>query len=583
MSHYSQQWSNFCGSYVQYDGDPRSNRQLLAQYAPVIAAVQRRFPDLDVIAKRHTLRLVFNALNAVRCPTTDTTSPQFGADVELLGDALIETDELVDVLEWCGLDDTDDWFDEAEDRGYYRCADGVFAHEDRTFICERHQERYSDNAFSHEVVVGRSGGANQYQTWSEDAVNNYAFYCSESKEYYDCTEFCSGSTSNGDDICTEWAQRNGWYWHEGPEYWATYAPDEDDADDEDDEDGRDRMIPDYHDAYRNWTERLALANRSTRAFYGLEIEVEFNSWDERRYFYEKWIHSTDCSEVCAERDGSLSDSRGLEIITRPYSLDELRSPDCYLRKVLAAAAKTAGDTDIAEDYGIHVNTNWGRLSNEHQKRVRDFVFNLQVLSQYVAGRGNTEYSSYSDYYRDNPGEHYSAVHRRDGNNDYLPLGRAGEFRIFRSTVKYDRLLSYVEFVDAITEWTRDPARPIAGAMASSLFRHWVCLTGQYPSLSARFPTPSAKELHPCVLPSSNRQIEACRKNSSATASTTTPTAQASRTSSETLVMEVLDDLLAGTGVTGTMTANTASTQQWMSVIVNTPLRVPNHFYTLTNG
>ena len=76
--------------------------------------------------------------------------------------------------------------------------------------------------------------------------------------------------------------------------------------------------------------------------------------------------------------------------------------------------------------------------------------------------------------------------------------------MFQGTPDWDVLLSYVEYVDALTGWTRNPANPTRGPIGQALFRAWVHATGRYPALSRRFTTTLTQEALACALPSLSR-------------------------------------------------------------------------------
>ena len=120
---------------------------------------------------------------------------------------------------------------------------------------------------------------------------------------------------------------------------------------------------------------------------------------------------------------------------------------------------------------------------------------MRALTEFVAGRkSNPEYYSYNKGCRG--GEKYTAINER-------PDG-SFEFRVFQGTPDWQVLLSYVEYVDALTEWTRNPANPTHGPVGQALFRAWTYATGRYPALSCRFTTTLTKEALACALPSLSR-------------------------------------------------------------------------------
>ena len=397
--------------------------------------------------------------------------------------ALTEQDpaNIVQWLEDSGFDSTasDAWFTTAEETcGIYRTEDGWFT--DRTFFCELHEVWYSRRTQAHEVVVRWRNGVRTTETWSDDAVEEAAFYCDGSQRYYASSAFDAGRTADNDTVCEAWAELNG-YWSDGDGYWRN--------DDPDDEDGC--PIPSYHDANRLWS--VETARLAAVAYYGLEIELCFESAGDRLDYYEELDFPT--VDLTAERDGSLDDDEGLEVITRPFTLPELRQHRNPLEQAMEAANRYDVACPSPSGYGVHITTNAQRLTSDHRRRLVDATYDMRALTEFVAGRkSNPEYYSYNKGCRG--GEKYTAINERsDG---------SFEFRVFQGTPDWQVLLSYVEYVDALTEWTRNPANPTQGPVGQALFRAWTYATGRYPALSRRFTTTLTQEALACALPSLSR-------------------------------------------------------------------------------
>jgi hypothetical protein len=315
------------------------------------------------------------------------------------------------------------------------------------------------------------------QEWSKDARESHAFFCDISEEWYACDYYSSSRTDNESTICSEIASDYDYTWSDRHE---CYSQESDEDEDEDDEEEGRSTIPDYHKATRRWT--LDVANRSTRAFYGFEIEVRFDDSDDRENF---WSEHLGCNiNFCGELDGSLNDDLGLEVVTRPFPMQELRAPVNVLRTLLTQLRNDGASGDET-GYGVHITSNWGRLSPPHKIRMRKFIYTMKPLTIFVSKREETHYASFND----NLDDSHTAAHVR--NREAL------EIRTFQSTTDYDRLMSYVEYIEALTEWTRDPERSVLGPMAQSGFRYWVCASGIYPFLATRF-APKKKETVQCV-------------------------------------------------------------------------------------
>lgn len=438
------------------------------------ALLQRARPALEIPLAR--------ALQAWRPICCDRAAGQYRADMVLLaGTSLSELDAW---LEDSGLDEDarSAWFDHAQDaHGLFRTEDGWFT--DRVYLCELHDVWYSRDTASHEVTVRWHNGFRGTETWSEDAVDEDAFFCEASQRYYARSAFDQGETVDGDTICETWAEHHD-YWSDGNGRWHSEPEDEDDEDD--------CPIPAYHDADRVWS--METARKAATAYYGLEIELCFENGHDRLDYYEEIDFPT--GDLAAERDGSLDEEEGLEVISRPFTLAELRQHRNPLQLAMAAAQRYEVGAPSPEGYGVHVTTNAQRLTADHRARLVDATYDMRALTEFVAGRKNdADYFNYGNK-KDRRGDKYTAIHER-------PDG-SFEFRVFRGTPDWQVLLSYVEYVDALTEWTRNPANPTQGPVGQALFRAWVHSTGRYPALSRRFTTTLTQEALACALPSLSR-------------------------------------------------------------------------------
>ena len=420
-------------------------------------------------------------LNAFRglCPVIDSSTSS--RDMIALKDS--ESDLVRAWLDASDIIDTaqDAWFERARDKhGITVTEDGWFT--DDAFVCELHDVWYSRRAQANEVVVRWRHGIWDTETWCRDAVDDDAFYCDGSHRYYASSAFDTGQTVDGDTVCDTWAESNG-YWSDGDGYWRYGDPDDDDDD---------GPIPGYHDAARAWP--MDRVRSSATAYYGLEIELCFDDANERLDYYEEAGFPT--ADLTAERDGSLDDHEGLEVISRPFSLSELRQHRNPLQQAMELAERHDADSPSPGGYGVHITTNAQRLTADHRRRLVDATYDMRALTEFVAGRKNDpDFYNYGNKLS-RAGCKYTAINERcDG---------SFEFRVFRGTPDWQVLLSYVEYVDALTEWTRNPANPTHGPVGQALFRAWTYATGRYPALSCRFTTTLTKEALACALPSLSR-------------------------------------------------------------------------------
>jgi hypothetical protein len=463
-----------------------------------------------IAKQRGACHEVLELLQALRRPCFDPEHEQFFEDAEAFEDT--EVDDLKRWLETCGRTPAQrgDWFNAARNHELVCTYDGYFVKQEDTWCCDYSEGTFSQHAESYEVQISRHSS----ETWCEDAKDEHAFYCEVSDKFYCHRNYGEGKTVGGLIICTDIASEYEYYWSERYE---AYSNDPDDYRDEDEHeyDG----IPSYHCAERLWDYKIP--NRSSRAFYGFELELNFSAsgrcWKEMFSSREQNMH------FCAEADSSLQDDFGMEVISRPFSIDELRADDNQLKTKLKQLRPYILD-DGDEDYGVHITTNWQRLTEDHRRRLVDFVFDTKSMTIFVARRENKKYAPFEDKY---DLVHHCALHRRDNGSV--------EFRIFRSTYDWDMLMSYVDYIEAATEWTRLPYRGTHGPMVQSLFRAWVRSQPEvYPYLSKRLPILTSKDIKQCVSQLSSPPVESSRKKLSASASTTTATAQASQSGTGTV-------------------------------------------------
>ena len=439
----------------------------------------RAFTFLD--ARPRVCAGLMRALGALRPVCSVRNARVYVRDMRALADQ-----EPADIVRWLHESGFNEeaitaWFEYAESSlSLYRTEDGHFT--DRAFFCELHDVWYSRRTQSHEVVVRWRNGVRTTEIWSDDAVEEGAFYCDGSQRYYASSAFDAGRTADNDTVCEVWAELNG-YWSDEDGYWRN--------DDRYGEDDDDCPIPSYHDADRLWS--VETARMAAVAYYGLEIELCFGCESDRLDFYEELGFPT--ADLTAERDGSLDEDEGLEVITRPFTLVELRQHRNPLQQALEVADRYDVACPSPSGYGVHITTNAQRLTVDHRRRLVEATYDMRALTEFVAGRkSNPDYYSYNKGCRG--GEKYTAVNERsDG---------SFEFRVFQGTSAWLVLLSYIEYVDALTEWTRNPANPTQGPVGQALFRAWTHATGRYPSLSRRFTTTLTQEALACALPSLSR-------------------------------------------------------------------------------
>lgn len=149
----------------------------------------------------------------------------------------------------------------------------------------------------------------------------------------------------------------------------------------------------------------------------------------------------------AERDGSLDDCYGIEFIFPPLTLDQI-TPDGPIGKWHAYLKGKATAWDAGRGYGMHISVNAGAMSQLHCCRFCLFINSNPDFCQKISGRGD-EWAEYADY----PLRRY-----REETNKYLAASRRSktriEVRIFRASLKWERIRRNCEFIESLLVWTK---------------------------------------------------------------------------------------------------------------------------------
>ena len=230
---------------------------------------------------------------------------------------------------------------------------------------------------------------------------------------------------------------------------------------------------------------------------GFELEVETRSQSPSRYSGAETAQDELGAHAYMKEDGSLND--GFEIVTHPHTLSEYRSN--FNWHALDKLRRQGYRSWSTETCGLHVHisrTAFG-ITNEdgvhytriilarqaHELRFMKLIYDNQRQVERIAGRNNTNYASFMDkgnlvrkvkYGSQNNGR-YSAVNT--DNNDTL------EVRVFRGSLRKERVLSALEFVHACAEYTRD--LPVNGKNRALTWLHFTAYVSThaetYPNLS----------------------------------------------------------------------------------------------------
>lgn len=202
-------------------------------------------------------------------------------------------------------------------------------------------------------------------------------------------------------------------------------------------------------------------------YLGFELEVE--SRDESRYAGAEIAQNELGAHAYMKDDGSLND--GFEVVTHPHTLEAYQSEfNWEFIPKLKRQGFRSWNTDTC---GLHVHVSrtafgtgeppWGRSDREtlilkrqaHELRFMKLIYDNQRQVERIAGRSSNHYATFGDKgklvekvkYGSQSNGRYSAINTE---NDATL-----EVRVFKGSLRKERVLSALEFVAASVEYTRD--------------------------------------------------------------------------------------------------------------------------------
>lgn len=188
-----------------------------------------------------------------------------------------------------------------------------------------------------------------------------------------------------------------------------------------------------------------------RVYMGIELEVEASQRRANLHEGAEYVatFADHGSRLYLKSDGSLS--YGFEIVTHPHSLKEYHSLDWSWLNKLKTMGYRSWD---ASSCGIHVHVGLSAFVNEnHQIRFTKFIYDNERQVKRIAGRASS-YATFND-----KGKAISKIKRKGfDTNRYSAVNVQNEHtlevRVFKGSLRKERVLSAIEFVHAVTEYTR---------------------------------------------------------------------------------------------------------------------------------
>lgn len=208
-----------------------------------------------------------------------------------------------------------------------------------------------------------------------------------------------------------------------------------------------RVIGNYHSSKNSQRPIPSPWSRLKRRYMGVELEVECrgNSRAEKALALHKVINDEQFGKnVFFENDGSLND--GFEIISQPLGMDRHREVWAWLNDKEAVKGLRSHNTSTC---GLHVHISREGMSKLQIAKIVAFINDTEneALVRAVARRYAEGYCKIKNKKIGNSAwseDRYEAVN--------ITPRKTIEFRIFKGSLKYESVLSAIQFANAVVDF-----------------------------------------------------------------------------------------------------------------------------------
>lgn len=188
-------------------------------------------------------------------------------------------------------------------------------------------------------------------------------------------------------------------------------------------------------------------------YFGIELEVEDkNEWG--CGIGADIVYDTLGDRVYCKHDGSLND--GFEIVSHPHSLAEMQNLNWNFLRTLRSKGFRSWDTDTC---GLHVHVSRtafrkdGKRDEAHELRFQKLIYDNSTQVCAIAGR-QSSYARFMDKGKLVPKVKYGqSMDRYEAIN--VQNDHTLEIRVFKGSLRKERVLSAVEFIHSAIEYTRN--------------------------------------------------------------------------------------------------------------------------------
>jgi hypothetical protein len=230
-------------------------------------------------------------------------------------------------------------------------------------------------------------------------------------------------------------------------------------------------------------------------YFGAEIEMESRNGGGQEAL-DHFMNEFDRDEFYYKSDGSLMSDDSFEMVSHPRTLDSWQALLPRLQDTMQRARNLGMRSWNTDTCGIHIHIDSRAFggSSAHLYRFTQFIYRNPAEMHRLAGRGSVHYAEFmGDYSRrvtlprdikdrkryGGAGDRYLAVN--------LQNRKTVEVRMFRGSLKPERLIANIEFLHALVSYTRDMTtqQAFAGGMKFDVFAHYALMQRDtYPHLAA---------------------------------------------------------------------------------------------------
>lgn len=295
-------------------------------------------------------------------------------------------------------------------------------------------------------------------------------YLASSISYSVYDSYSAFTSSREDDYCTSRYGDENFFLYDGSYFSneeAYYeACDDEDSDRDDDDRNESGFLRGYHNAHRDFTEINA---SEAYPALGLELEVYAEDRCEAVEYIANELHP----RFIFERDGSLDDYCGFEMVSKPFGREEWIDLVPKLTKLLHDQDVVGFNEPAGSGYGIHVTIHRRHFSPLAEARIAMFLATdeNEKFVKAVAQR-DTIYGVNNGYNMGSLAKKLKVNHvsnsiemnynlnkkKISGKGKYCPINwkeSLAEFRIFQSTTNPSSIMKNFEFVWALHAWTKE--------------------------------------------------------------------------------------------------------------------------------